>query len=484
MVTVLALLVAAAPAGAATVRVDSPGAALAFDALPGEANDVTVSFDAASTTWRVTDAGAPLIPGAGCTLDGTTATCSGSGPARATIRLGDGNDRIAMPAAHDGIDIGGGDGDDQITLGPGAGTANLHGDGGADTIHSDAPNATLDYSGSSASVNVVIDGQPLDGSTFERDNDTGTFATIVGSPFNDELDAGTNPTIIEGGAGTDTLIGGPGNDRFVPGPGNDSVYGAGGDDTAVLEGFNQMGFYSGGPGDDTLTVDQQDAPFFDVFANGRADDGGPGRGVNVQADWESITVPRGTVTGGSINETITVLDGTANGARGNDHVIGGETLVGGRGRDAFTLTKPDTNVVKAVDGEVDRIDCRKGIPKSIAMDPIDKAPGCGPAFELSGPKTLRPSGGFLMVRLSCDSPAPALRCRSKVSIARGSTVYASGATTTIATGDTARVRLKLSARGKRGLASGRKLTGDLTVAPATSGHGLTLPALLGRVVIR
>jgi hypothetical protein len=452
------LLGAAAPAAASTARVD--GSTLVFEGGPAEANDVAVAY--ASGTWTVTDSGAALIAGSGCSGVGTV-TCTGATSA----------------------DIGGGDGNDRITVGPTTLPVDLHGDAGADQIHSDASNATLDYSRASSGVNVIIDDQNLDGEEQERDNDTGTFATIVGSPYDDQINAATNPTTLVGGGGTDILIGNVANDRFVPGPGHDSIYGGGGDDTALLEGGNAGGFYSGGPGNDSLTVENQQGPF-DIFANGRADDGPPGIGhVNVQADWETMTVPSGTVVGGSIDENITVTHGTANGGRGDDRVAGDETLIGGRGRDAFTLLNPASNVVEAVDGEADRIDCSRGVPKSIDIDPIDKAPGCGPAFKLSGKKTLRfDSGGFVVARLKCASTSSSVPCAAKVAITKGKTVYARGATASVASGRTARVRLKLTSRSRREVGRGRHLTGSLSVTPVKTTHTSTLPAELGRVVIR
>ena len=67
----------AAPAAAQASTAGVQGATLTFTASPGERNVVSVSFSGSRV--RVTDTGAQLVAGAGCTLSSRT-----SRPRRAT----------------------------------------------------------------------------------------------------------------------------------------------------------------------------------------------------------------------------------------------------------------------------------------------------------------------------------------------------------------------------------------------------------------
>jgi hypothetical protein len=110
------------------------GDILRVAAPPGEANMLSVAPSLTEPSMLVTDPGAPLIAGPGCTLgaDGS-ATCSapvGGGPvASIEVDSGDLDDSVSVTAALPALIVGG-EGDDRITGGDGDDT--LVGGGGAD----------------------------------------------------------------------------------------------------------------------------------------------------------------------------------------------------------------------------------------------------------------------------------------------------------------------------------------------------------------
>jgi Ca2+-binding RTX toxin-like protein len=107
-------------------------------------------------------------------------------------------------------------------------------------------------------LQVDIDADGTADETFAID----TFAAIVvdGGNGNDVLRLDTSngafttarPTIVDGGAGDDTLVGGSGPERFYGGRGNDFVDGNGGADTAFLGGGNDTFVWDPGDGSDTV----------------------------------------------------------------------------------------------------------------------------------------------------------------------------------------------------------------------------------------
>jgi len=117
----IAVLTLPLPARAATVSVE--GGVLRVAAAPGEGNQLTVAAgpapSAGSATFAVTDLGAPLMPGAGCTLseDGA-ATCTAPEATSVEIDAGDLDDSVSVAAALP-VRILGGDGDDRLTGGDG-----------------------------------------------------------------------------------------------------------------------------------------------------------------------------------------------------------------------------------------------------------------------------------------------------------------------------------------------------------------------------
>lgn len=122
------------------------------------------------------------------------------------------------PAEVDGIEMLGGEGDDDLrntVAGDFAGRVTLVGGAGNDTL-----------------------------------TGNGRYDRLYGGGGNDRLVAGNTDTLLYGGDGNDTLIGSPGRDALWGGPGNDSL--AGGPGADLLDGGDGDDTLASGDGNDTL----------------------------------------------------------------------------------------------------------------------------------------------------------------------------------------------------------------------------------------
>jgi Ca2+-binding RTX toxin-like protein len=196
----IALLPAGAEAGQARM-----GAVLRYDGAAGESNDVTVTRQGLQA-FVLTDAGAPVEPGPGCTaVSANQVRCERDGARAlgALLDLHDGNDRARGPAIIDG-----GPGDDDIfdtsvadpeTVPTGIGAISTGGPG----------NDVVTGLGGGGEGNDVLRGV------------SGRSAILRGGPGDD---------LVEGASADDFLSGGTGSDRVVSGGGSDTLSFA--DDTA------------------------------------------------------------------------------------------------------------------------------------------------------------------------------------------------------------------------------------------------------------
>ncbi len=87
------LLTLTSPAGAATVTVD--GSFLSITAAVGEANQLSVATDT-SGSFVITDAGAPLTTGSGCTQSNVGVTCVAPVDAAVEVFAGDRDDSVTI----------------------------------------------------------------------------------------------------------------------------------------------------------------------------------------------------------------------------------------------------------------------------------------------------------------------------------------------------------------------------------------------------
>jgi hypothetical protein len=270
-VAVILVLAGQAAAGTASLNVtyDRYGKGYAspvYLASRGEANDLRLSFDLATSAFVVTDS-AGVSPTRLCPRpepgDPKRVTCPVGADTYAdpgVVILGDKDDRAVAP----GQQVEGGPGDDRIEQGaivlPGAGNDTMvdpsvvdfgrEGDG-SDAVIGTLP-SSVSYVRRRRPVSVTLDGRRNDGSHGERDQigrevkvvSGGRGADrLVGNGATNELSGGGGRNVIIGGGGGDNLYGGRDRDRLSGGAGRDTILGGFGADVIV-----------GGPGRDTLTA--------------------------------------------------------------------------------------------------------------------------------------------------------------------------------------------------------------------------------------
>ena len=267
-VAAVALLALVLPplAGAATVSLTR--GELAVAAGPGEANEIAVTEGTDGTLW-VTDVGAPVTAGTGCSVRAAnTAECDGAVDSL-TVHAGDGDDRVlnavyvpcelygeagndALEGAGPIASLFGGPGDDKLVAGADIGI--LDGGRGADTLSPGSlfSVAIANYGRRAAAVRVTLDGIANDGEPGEGDNATPDVAVVQGGWGNDRLtgsDEGVN--VLLGARGNDVLDAAGGVlDLVLAGRGNDRVLGGAG--AGVLVGGAGHDLVLGGAGRDTL----------------------------------------------------------------------------------------------------------------------------------------------------------------------------------------------------------------------------------------
>jgi hypothetical protein len=277
-------------AATAEVRQAATRAEAVYTAAPGERNDVLVSH-VDDYTLRIADAGAAIVPGAGCrAVDAHTVECgnpAGSPGApyvyTARVLAGDGDDvvrsskafvaGIAGPTALRGPQLAadGGAGSDLLEGsasgdeldGGGGGHDTLIGNGNNDTLtDGDATGAadadeldgggdldTLSYATRTAPVSVTLGSPATEGETGEGDVVNGVENAIGGSA-DDRLSGDERSNLLAGGAGADRIVGGGSDDRLRGGAGRDSLYGRQGNDD--LRGGSGGDGLHGGSGSDGL----------------------------------------------------------------------------------------------------------------------------------------------------------------------------------------------------------------------------------------
>ncbi|MCW2925205.1 MAG: Proprotein convertase, partial [Thermoleophilia bacterium] len=131
---------------------------------------------------------------------------------------------------------------------------------------------------------------------------------IVGTSGADTICGGPAGTILDAGAGTDTVLGGTGPDTLLAGPGNDLANGQGGADS--VDGGEGSDNVNGGAGPDVV-------------------DGGPGDDTHVRGGGGSDTIRGGD--GNDVLDEVTFSAVLAGGAE--TEVDSGDVLDGGPGTD-------------------------------------------------------------------------------------------------------------------------------------------------------
>ncbi len=254
---------------------------------------------------------------------------------------------------------------------------------------------------------------------------------IYGGDGKDNLQTyGATGTMLDGGAGNDTLKGwdtaetlrgGPGDDEINGSGGADHIEGGDGNDQIAPDTYHDPAsdYVDGGPGLDTVddwTIPSNDYnPPISVSMDGVANDGRPGEADNVLNVEKIESHVSGLIAGGPGDDVFTVyanLDegnstlignggndkltaghyaDTLDGGVGNDVLVGGlgnDVISGGPGQDTingdatgstcgyYSCTIPFGNdVINARDGEADTIDCGVGTDRAV-VDAIDVVANC------------------------------------------------------------------------------------------------------------
>ena len=300
-----ALLLGGAGADAALgAAVSVQSGVLVYSAGAGETNNVTVAPSGADLD--VSDTGAALTPGAGCSPSGPNAVSCTDAATTIAVSLADGTDKADLSAVNDrNSTLHGGEGDD-VLIGGGA-NDQLLGDGGRDTA---------DYSHATTGITVTVNQVDADGPGGEFDNVE--CENVRGGSGNDRLSGDAGANVLEGGPGQDELDGRGGPDDL-----------SGGADADVADYGNRIA---------PVTADLE----------GDADDGEAGEGDVIRTDVETIRGGGGNdvLTGGAGADVLQGMNGndTLDGADGDDTLqgeFGDDVLRGGNGIDALLANEGD-----------------------------------------------------------------------------------------------------------------------------------------------
>lgn len=405
-------------------------------------------------------------------------------------KLFGGNDVDTVAGGLGNDESHGGEGDDLLLdeAGQGdlaSGNDKMFGDGGNDTMvagmrgaqNNDGAGAdsfdggsgidTVDYSMRTTPQSIsedalANDGIPGGGLLGEHDNVISAEILVGGS-------AGDT---ITGGAAPNTLRGGDGNDDLHGGFGFDTLRGEEGDD--VLDGGLDTDLLVGGHGRDTASYADRIQPVV-ASLDGAANDGAGAENERIDDDVENLA---GGFVGDDLigsggpnllhgNEGPDKLRGAGgddlvegdgddddlNGDSGDDAVNGGggnDTVAGGSGNDALAGGVGD-DTIAARDASKDLIGCGAGVD-SVAADPFDTvAADCEKVSRgtgaLSLPRTIRVTPKRVAtVRVGCPAKAFGGCRRGTLTLLAKGTKVATAAFT-IGAGDSAKVQLRLSAKG-------------------------------------
>jgi hypothetical protein len=168
------------------------------------------------------------------------------------------------------------------------------------------------------------------------------------------------------------LSDGPGVDRLSGGPGDDQLGGY------AADGARDV--FSGGAGADRFDGSLNAGPLR-VSLDDRADDGTSAEHDDVRADWEHVSLSRGTLIGSAHDDHLEVDDGGRIDGRGGDDVLEGlARMTGGPGRDRLSVFGAVARRAQALadlrDGHRgDRVTCSFS-PVAVWADRGDHAVGC------------------------------------------------------------------------------------------------------------
>ena len=384
----------------------------------------------------------------------------------------------------------GGNGSDQLGGGPGPDTAVEDVQpNGADTIDG-GPGTDLIFYNRAGDVQLSLNGVADDGEAGEGDNVTG-FDELYMGKGNDTVTGGPGPELISAAAGNDTASGGDGADFVAGGSGTDTLNGDGGNDTVIgdagadmvngggdddvltdsgeFDGPDGNDVFSGGTGIDLLDYSRKGNPVV-ADLDGVADDGIPGETDNAGADIENLigTLKADTLIG---NDSANEIEGgggddTIAGLGGADALLGADgndTIDAGPGIDLID-SGAGTDTLRSRDSDPDDVSCGSSLD-TLTADLLDPLPAtCDDtslgAFIAKTKVELNEKGKG---KLSVSCPlAEGIACAVGVNVGKARKALAK-AKGTVASGETEKIKLKLTRDGKKALDGNDKI-----VAPATT----------------
>jgi Ca2+-binding RTX toxin-like protein len=407
LLTCIVLLGAAPAAPASTAGVQ--GATLSIAAGAGERNRITVAPSGAASV-RVSDRGAPLRPGGGCTAAGPrSVTCAKATLTDLVVDLADQDDRVDVSRA---LAL-------RARLRGGTGNDTLVGGGGPDELDGGTGRDVASYLSRTDPVVVTMGGGADDGAPGEAD-DLVAIEQLVGTAAGDTITGGGGAERIDGRGGDDRLDGGGGDDALYGGLGDDAVSGGPGDDRlSSSTGLDGRDVLAGGPGRDLADFAPRSGSVVSD-PDGRPDDGDraggalsasgivPAIGLLSSAEGDNVLPDVESVRGGRGDDVIAAgrTGGSVSGGGGTDVLVGGpgaDTFDGGSGFDRILARDSRAETVRC-GSEVDRVftsgadrigaDCeRTSASFAVLLAPVRR--------------TL--ADGTLPVRVTCPAQV-ALRC--------------------------------------------------------------------------
>jgi Ca2+-binding RTX toxin-like protein len=366
-----------------------------YTAGTAEENDISISL--VGSDYVLSDPGALITAGPGCTASGSQAVCPAAGIIGITVNTADGADSARNNTSTPST-LSGGDGNDSLQGGNGNDT--LRGNRGLDAHSGGAGDDLIDTRGDKGDVvtcgvgNDFVnadngDSVAADCETIDRGeesppppgptprptsgpNSPGSQAPPLGptsrpSPSAARLLGPSEIRKLDPGACANDISGTPGDDYLDGTPLGDVLFGLPGDD--VLNGLSGDDCIFGGRGSDRLSGAEGDDRLV-------GDEKKKMSGGNDQISGDS---GNDLVVGGSGNDRLTGGDGSdrLRGDEGNDRLSGGagdDRLKGGRGRNRLSGGSGNDRL-NGVNGRFDRLNCGPGVD-SVRADRIDRVRRC------------------------------------------------------------------------------------------------------------
>jgi Ca2+-binding RTX toxin-like protein len=348
-----------------------------------EENDISISL--VGSDYVLSDPGALITAGPGCSASGNQAVCPAAGIIGITVNTADGADSARNNTSTPST-LSGGDGNDSLQGGNGNDT--LRGNRGLDSHSGGAGDDFVDTrgdKGDSVTCGVgndfvsadIGDSVAADCETIDRGAESPpptprpkSGPNLPGSrpsPSAERLLGPSEIRKLHPGACAKDIAGTPGDDRLDGTPLGDVLFGLLGDD--VLNGLGGDDCIFGGRGSDRISGAQGDDRLF-------GDEKTKGSGGNDQILGDS---GNDLLVGGSGNDRLIGGDGSdrLRGDNGNDRLSGGDgddRLKGGPGRNRLSGGAGNDRL-NGVNGRFDRLNCGPGVDR-VRADRIDRVRRC------------------------------------------------------------------------------------------------------------